>query len=273
MSISGYDKVTLCITRILIKVNGKKKVIFKVEYGGLGDHLFYSALPRLLKQYQLADEVYISDQSKFRNPDIFDLIWKDNPYLDGYSSEDATKLAQIQDSKETKIVNIIFERFGLRSKEEFPVELYNQLPTFNQDGCKYIDLNYVSFIGAFSWLDKINVYRKYPDYQIVNPDRCSSYLFKIFSPNRKQIFTKSLRHYASLIASSSAFVTVSSGGATLAAALNKPSTVYYGYGQSDVFHHAIHQYIRIGGANFFRHRLARFFSKRNARRLKRAQNK
>ena len=250
-----------------------KKVIFKVEYGGLGDHLFYSALPRLLKQSQLADEVYISDQSNFRNPAIFDLIWKDNSYLDGISSEEPTKLSEIHNSKEKKIVNIIFEKFGLHSAEEFPVEIYQNLPAADQAGGKYIDLNYVSFIGAFSWFDKINVYRQYSDYVIINPDRLSSFLFKIFSPSRKQLFTKSLQHYASLIASSAEFVTVASGGATLAAALNKPSIIYYGYGQNPVFHHSMHRYVQTGGSHLLRRRLARFYEKRNTRRLKRSRNK
>lgn len=83
-----------------------------MEYGGLGDHLFYSALPRLLKERGLANEVYISDQSNFRNSAIFDLIWKGNPHLNGISSEPPTPLVGIKNSKEQKIVNIIFERFG-----------------------------------------------------------------------------------------------------------------------------------------------------------------
>lgn len=246
-----------------------KKVIFKVEYGGLGDHLFYSALPRLLKEQGLADEVYISDQSNFRNPAIFDLIWKANPHLDGVSSEALTPLVEIADTKEHKIVNIIFERFGLYSEKEFPVEIYQDLELPKVLGGKYIDLNYVSFIGAFSWMDKISVYRRYPDHAMINPDKLSSLLF----PSRKKIFTKSLQEYASLIASSSDFVTLASGGATLAAALNRSSTIYYGHGQSKVFHHGMHRYIRAGGASLLRRRLSRFYEKRNARRLKRSKDK
>lgn len=246
-----------------------KKVIFKVEYGGLGDHLFYSALPRILKEQKLANEVYISDQSNFRNPAIFDLIWKGNPHLDGISAEGPTPLLDIKESKEQKIVNIIFERFGLHSDHEFPVEVYQELELPPNPGEKYIDLNYVSFVGAFSFLDKIQVYRQYPDYIMINPDKLISFLF----PKRKKIFTKSLLEYAALIASSSAFVTLASGGATLASALNKPSIIYYGYGQSTIFHHDMHQYIRMGGVSLFRRRLARFYNKRNARRLKRAVNK
>lgn len=231
--------------------------------------MFFSALPRLLKERGLADEVYISDQSNFRNPTIFDLIWKNNPHLNGISSESPTPLLEIKQSKEQKVVNIIFERFGLRSENEFPVEVYQELEMPDVLGQKYIDLNYVSYIGAFSFVDKIKVYRQYPDHIMINPDKLSSFLFY----KRKKIFTKSLQEYAVLIASSSAFVTLASGGATLAAALKKPSIIYYGYGQSTIFHHEIHRYIRVGGACLFRRRLARFYDKRNAKRVKRAKNK
>ncbi|MBU3593258.1 hypothetical protein ICN42_04010 [Polynucleobacter sp. 71A-WALBACH] len=246
-----------------------KKIIFKVEYGGLGDHLFYSALPRLLKEQKLADEVYISDKSNFRNPAIFDLIWKHNPHLNGIGPDAPTSLTEIHDSKEQKIVNIIFERFGLHSEKEFPVEVYQELEMPNTLGGKYIDLNYVSFIGAFSFLDKIKVYRQHPDHIMINPDKLTSFLFA----KCKKIVTKSLLEYAGLIASSSSFITLASGGATLAAALKKPSVVYYGYGQSTIFHHGMHRYIQVGGASLFRRRLARLYNKRNARRLKRAKNK
>ena len=246
-----------------------KKIIFKVAYGGLGDHLFYSSLPRLLKQLQLAEEVYISDQSNFRNPQIFDLIWKDNPYLNGLTKEEPTPLEEIKDSKQRKIVNLIFEKFNIISDKEIPVEIYKKLeinPDFQE---KYIDLNYISYVGAFSWLDKLKTYLGYPDHVMVNPDKLTALLFS----KRKKIFTKSLQEYAELIYSSSSFITLASGGATLAAALNKPSIVYYGFGQNKVFHHAMHQYIRVGGKHILRRRLARFYEKRNERRLKKSRNK
>ena len=81
-----------------------KKVIFRVEYGGLGDHLFYSALPRLLKENKLADQVYIASNSNFRNPQIFDLVWKNNPHLDGISDEVPTLTKQISNSSQNKMV-------------------------------------------------------------------------------------------------------------------------------------------------------------------------
>ena len=246
-----------------------KKVIFRVEYGGLGDHLFYSALPRLLKERKIADEVYIASNSNFRNPQIFDLVWKNNPHLDGISDEAPTSTLQISNSTQTKIVNRIFEQYGIESDIEIPVEVYQPVEVKPHLVDKYIDLNYVSYVGAFAWFDKFKLYLQYPDHVMINPDRLAT----IFFPGRKKVFTRSLMDYAQRIAASSAFVTLASGGATLAAALNKPSTVYYGHGQNPVFHHAMHQYLRVGGTHWLRYRLGRFLEKRNTKRIKRAKNK
>jgi hypothetical protein len=246
-----------------------KEIIFKVEYGGLGDHLFYSALPRLLKENCLADKVYLSDQSSFRNPQIFDMIWKNNPYLDGITNKEPTPAPEILRSKQKKVVNLILERYGITSSQEIPVEIYPKLEPDLALQDKYIDLNYVSYVGAFSWLDKLKLYRNYPDHIIINPDKLAVLLF----PERKKIFPKSLLEYAYLINAASSFVTLASGGATLAAGLNKSSIIYFGHGQDPIFHHGIHQYIQVGGNHILRRKLSRFYKKRNERRVLRDKNK
>ncbi len=66
-------------------------IVFGIHAGGLGDHLAYSFLPRLYKHYG-ADKVLLSSITNHgepfsRNPEIPDLVWKDNPYLDGFTDE------------------------------------------------------------------------------------------------------------------------------------------------------------------------------------------
>ncbi len=253
---------------VIMATTSNKQVIFRVEYGGLGDHLFYSALPRLLKAHRLADEVLISDRSRYRNPAIFDLVWRNHPYLDGVSADPPTPLRLITESQETKIVNIIFEGYGLWSPEEFPVEIHQSIETSPTFDDHFIDLNYVSYVGAFTPIDKLDVYQRHPDHVMVNPDRFSRTCF----PRRRKVFTKSLQEYACLIASARSFVTLTSGGATLAAALNKPSIVYHGHGQSTIFHHGIHRTIRVGGTHFLRRVLSSFYRRRNTWRLARSPN-
>ena len=243
------------------------KFVFKVDYGGLGDHLFYSALPRLLKEADPKRLVYLSAQSVFRNPQTFDLVWKHNPYLDGQSSDAPSDIAPECAQATQKVMNRIYERFGFIAETEFLPELYYPLsvaPAFKQD---YIDLNYISFIGALAWFDKIAILKNHPNHIVVNPEPWMQQWLR----GRQYQFTQSLIEYATLLNSATHFVTVASGGATLAAALRKPSVVYHGFGQHPMFHHGMHEYIQVGGSHVLRRKLAKFLRKRNERRLRQSQ--
>ena len=64
-----------------------KKLIIEIRKGGLGDHLFYSHLPRIAKETGAFDSVYISNHSFFRNEDYKKLIWESNPFVDGFTED------------------------------------------------------------------------------------------------------------------------------------------------------------------------------------------
>jgi hypothetical protein len=51
--------------------------------GGLGDHLIYTTLPELYSK--LGYKVYISSKSVYRTDEMYDLVWKLNPYIEGIS--------------------------------------------------------------------------------------------------------------------------------------------------------------------------------------------
>ena len=60
-------------------MNKKNKVIFGQPWGGLGDNLAYSNLPQLYSQ--AGKEFYISRFNYVRNKEIYDLVWKRNPFV------------------------------------------------------------------------------------------------------------------------------------------------------------------------------------------------
>ena len=62
-----------------------KKIIISQPWGGLGDNLQYSTLPELFSKKGY--DVYISNNNKVRNNEIFDLVWKMNPYIKGVSND------------------------------------------------------------------------------------------------------------------------------------------------------------------------------------------
>ena len=60
------------------------------------------------------------------------------------------------------------------------------------------------------------------------------------------IETKNLEHYCSVIVSAKQFICLTSGGATLAAALGVPSMALWGNGQCTMFHHSpMHTYVNV----------------------------
>lgn len=61
------------------------KIIIHQPWGGLGDNLQYSTLPELFSKK--GHDVYISIENKVRNQEIFDLVWRKNPYVKGISSD------------------------------------------------------------------------------------------------------------------------------------------------------------------------------------------
>jgi len=63
--------------------NEKIKVI-GIPWEGLGDHLMISTLPEMYSKNGYT--VYISDKQIYRSNEIYDLVWKLNPFIKGKSS-------------------------------------------------------------------------------------------------------------------------------------------------------------------------------------------
>ena len=60
-------------------------VILSAWHGGLGDSLQFSTLPEEFHKQQGRD-TYILENAPFRNPEIYDLVWGENPYVKGKKS-------------------------------------------------------------------------------------------------------------------------------------------------------------------------------------------
>lgn len=239
--------------------------VFHVEYGGLGDHLFYSPLPRLLKEQGIADKVYLSTASRFRSTETYDLVWNTNPYLDGRSDAPTTKTKSLIPSV-NKITNVAIAEHGIDLKHELNPEIY--LPDQIEEryaGNHYIDFNYTSYTGAFTTLDALEILRKDPQLVVVNPSKKLSRYIK-----NQRVITTSLWDYALLIKSAGSFAALASGGATLSLALGRPCTMYYAYGHNQVFRHSANENICVGGDNIIRKIISRYLIKRNSLRLKRS---
>ena len=218
----------------------KKDLIIGSQFGGLGDHLFLSPIPRLYKLKYPKSKVFLSYQSKFRSWEIYKLIWADNPYLDGLlDCEIDERITNIDiDSENLNMLEIFLKSLSLDIPEKTIVpEIYNHFllkPIFkNNNKYELIDMNYISFIGSIRKKDIRNILKTNINDKsiIVNPQ---DWILKEF-PTLRVIRTKSLYHYASLINYANKFIVLPSGGSHLALALNIEATVYFGYRFNKIF--------------------------------------
>jgi hypothetical protein len=244
-----------------------KTLILKNIWGGLGDHLFYSHLPRTAKVSGAFDRVMVSNQSAYRNPDYKRLIWEPNPYLDGFTDEDGLCPSFSSVPEGMNILDRIMTLLGIDDGVRFhEPELYYQPPPRPDMTEKTVyDPNYVSHVGE------------------IEPRRIAAYLsrrgvkvdyqFKVREksyplPGLPELNTPTIFDYCQVIASCRQFVCLTSGGATLAAALKRPVIAFYGFEQAPMFHHSpMHRYVYAGPAGKLMRQRAERIMRGGARRI------
>ena|ERR1035437_609192 len=145
----------------------KEKLILQIKYGGLGDHLFYSHIPRIAKETGAYDKVYISNLSEFRHPDYKRLIWEKNSHVDGFTDEKGLEMLVVDKKPDLNILDMVMLGLGLDDGKRFhEPEMYFKPECKNELSNKSVyDPNYVSMVGYFGssklqkWFDqnKVNV--------------------------------------------------------------------------------------------------------------------
>lgn len=221
-----------------------KSFIIKAKYGGLGDNLFLSHLPRIAKEYGEYNRVLISKRSEFRHENYYKLVWELNPFVDGLTDEDAPFVEFIDIPPGMNLLDKVMLSRGLDdSKRYHEPELY-YVPKLRPDliNKAVYDPNYLSYTGEIdndkliAFLNNENV-----DLQMGRRDKTFG-----FRENVPSIEATSVYDYCDIIYSCKRFYGLISGGATLAAAMRKPSTVLYGNGLKDMFRHSKqHAYIKV----------------------------
>jgi len=229
----------------------KKQLIIHCEYGGLGDHLFFSPIPRLAKIAGY-DKVYLSSSSNFRSLEVFDLVWNSNPYFDGVIDAANAEIRSIayDETCDNNILEQFANCFNLPfSRPLLPELYYSPIKDSLILNKIVVDLNYVSFVGAVSKY-KILKYLKTFDPESILLVNCKSNFFKA---HFETIDTQSIYHYLQLIISAKQFVCMTSGGATLACCYHVNAVCFYGYGQNKIFHHCpSHKYVDVSQSSPFK---------------------
>ena len=224
---------------------GSSTLVLEPQYGGLGDHLFFSHLPRLAKQFGGYDKVFVSTAAPYRHPDYKRLVWDANPYVDGFTHEHGPAFDFAETDGDGNLLDYFMRLHGiddgLRGHEP---ELYFQ-PTLIPElvGKSAYDPNFVSYVGELDAAHVADFFANEgvrPDFQMARRGDNSLCLDTV--PG--DIETPTLEDFCSVLFSCKEVYCLASGTATLAAALGRRATVLHGPGQKPMFHHSPrHRYV------------------------------
>lgn len=244
----------------------EEELIIEIPYAGLGDHLFFSHLPKIAKESGYK-KVYISSNSPFRHPDYKKIVWEYNPYIDGFIDQPG-KSINIEEiinfllrRKEIRhnLLDEIMYKFDLDNNKKWNEPEVYYKPQFIEKYNKVIyDPNYLSWVGDVS-KEEAQAFIIKKDYHFDAIMKIRSEKHLIIPENYQDfIETPTLEDFCNLIYSSKKLYCLTSGTATLAAALGIKAHVFYGINQPRIFQHSKkHFYEKI--TPFLRNRLRYLF--------------
>jgi hypothetical protein len=248
----------------------RKQILLQIGHGGLGDNLFLSHIPQVAKETSNVREVFISTHSDFRDAAYKHLIWESNPYVDGFVNEPGLEIVGPHTRPvRSSLVDHYLLKMGLNNRISYLEPGCNLLDQYMltlglDDGLRFHEPKIYQQIPRMSAYENIILYD--PNY-ITNVGRISAEAVRAFFkyegvlPNAKmqaygnsiqleeiteRISTAGIVDFCALIVSCKALYCLTSGTATLAAALGKPCTVLYGDGVNTIYHHSrLHRYVHV----------------------------
>lgn len=196
-----------------------QEIGIKAYFGGLGDSLQFSTLPEIFSK--MGYDVYLLSDSNFRNPEIKELVWGDNPYVKGEKLIE-WKLGDIPGRiYENRVDNFIKNWEVIHGTE--PI---NDFPKIYYTPRRLDNIDIVIDISAQSTHYDNNVFvsniRKYLDLHYPNskPMLVSSKMYPLsMNFGFDVIEIENLKHYVDVINSCNVFISGSSGSHSLAASI------------------------------------------------------
>ena len=206
-----------------------KKVVFSQPWGGLGDNLCSTNLPRLYSEINC--KFYISYLNYSRNKDIHEICWKNNKFVSKvkkfYPNIGFKKLEEegykIFDDKYNVVQNVNVTH-GFKPGDGYPdINIQKYLVNLNQKNYDividtkahsiYSDTEYQ--YSSKSLNEKINYYRTKDSLELVYPNL---YQNKILENNALEV--SNLSNLIHILLNTKNFICLNSGSHVLAATLN-----------------------------------------------------
>ena len=201
-----------------------KDIIISQPWGGLGDNLQFTTLPELYSK--LGYKVYISSTNAYRNPEIYDLVWKLNPYVEGISDkpENAGACKNYRNNPEYSFIKNVELQHGLTNGyRDYPVLYYE--PKIIQDLSNVVLYDVTSISSnpndntIHACFESVfNIYRestiKKIEFTKINNRESSYFLHQTYKIN-------TIFDMCDALYSCKAFIGLFSGAAVLASTLNQ----------------------------------------------------
>jgi hypothetical protein len=210
----------------IAEIKRNKVLILDLEFGGLGDCLSYSTLPRRLKE-NFDIDFYLSERCRetIRHPDFARVVFEMNPYCKGYRSgpaffprvflRDASWLTILTGRGGRTAVAEIERQFGLQCDGN-PTIAYQPKKIPGYETVLLCDQNWHSGKKLGLYNDPTLLRNVLVEWEARGP----TYRVEYIEPSSQDLTT-----YIDKIYSCGHFVCFLSGGNSLAAALKKPATV------------------------------------------------
>ena len=204
-----------------------KAVYLAQPWGGLGDNLQFSSLPRLYHEKGI--DFYLSDQNAYRNTEIYEFCWGKNPYVKGISTHLATIGSCSPPADAGKADNIVAAselRHGFPGDSKYPEIYYkpNYIETFSDK--IIVDLSAHSVIvSGIQTLYNVEKLYKLIDENISEKNNIlfvdfknihTNFLSHQFNFHSKTLIIDSIFQYADYIHSCKEYYCMYSGGNSMA---------------------------------------------------------
>jgi len=204
-------------------------IIIHQPWGGLGDNLQFSTLPE--GYAALGRPVFISTKNAFRNQEIAELVWGQNPYVQGYSDLPPNAGACVDFSnvpKSLAYIERIEKAHGLQPANRYPKIYYQPNPNPGFADSIVIDVNSVTVPFPVTALEQY-VRSVLEDFgydarhavQIEFPSSPAQGFVPRKLPGYGRHLIKNIFEYCDILGSSKALITTHSGAHALAAALRR----------------------------------------------------
>lgn len=204
-------------------------IVISQPWGGLGDNLQFSTLPELFSSHGL--NVFISDLNKTHNPEIFDIVWGENPFVSGVVHKDQNAgscFASRFDGGFPRFTNFI-ERIemahGLEAMNSHPKIYYDPVFLDNLENKVVVDIGAVTAVFSQSEIVEFlhflhgDFHYKFNDMLQVSFDKQVSTSNIIRINQYGELKVASIKKYCDILFSCRSFITVHSGAHSLAAAI------------------------------------------------------